>query len=647
MIAARLSPSASVYLDCIRGCAAVIVFLSHTRGVFFIDYAHSVDRSAWVKAIYASTGSAHSAVIVFFVLSGLLISDSALRSVQAGKWSPKRYLIQRLSRLYVVLLPALALGSLLDQAGLHFFPSTSIYDGSHGFVIQFPVVERADFATFLGNLLFCQEILCKPFGSNGALWSLSYEFWYYILFPLVLFAWRARSLLIRALCGLGSVAILYGVGPTIACYFSIWLMGTAIAVLPRPTSAPRWVHVSAIAMGLVLFVASLAAARAQLIHNSFVMDAIVGCATSALLYAVVILPHHELRPIVSFFATRLAGMSYTLYLTHLSAVVFLSALLGANAQWQLNAKTAAIVGAAGAAVFGYSWLVSQLTEAHTAKVRDWLIARYDSGTPASPGEGRFLTKSLLLLVTLGMVGSGSYVESRKHWLAIYVLPNPALEPSELPPRLALEAGDRLVFLGDSLTEQGGESGGFVSLIETTLSRYHASLGIKVFNAGIGGNKVLDLQNRLDAVLALKPNVACVLIGINDVYRAPVTPVEQFESRLGEIVLRLQQSGSVVLLCTPPVIGEERHGSNPLDGPLDECAAAVRHVAGLTQSKLCDLRGAFMAHQLETATAGSPERLTTDGIHLNRAGNRLVATKILQAIAQPGEPLSSTRSKPPQ
>jgi lysophospholipase L1-like esterase len=64
------------------------------------------------------------------------------------------------------------------------------------------------------------------------------------------------------------------------------------------------------------------------------------------------------------------------------------------------------------------------------------------------------------------------------------------------PSVKLKKGDRIVFLGDSIT-QGGDSHdkGYVRVIRKTLTEKHGDLGIEVIGAGISGNKVPDLQRR--------------------------------------------------------------------------------------------------------------------------------------------------------
>jgi peptidoglycan/LPS O-acetylase OafA/YrhL len=67
-----------------------------------------------IAAAYLITGLGHQWVIVFFVLSGYLVGGSVLRSVAVNHWSWRVYLLNRLTRLYAVLIPALVFGGLLD-----------------------------------------------------------------------------------------------------------------------------------------------------------------------------------------------------------------------------------------------------------------------------------------------------------------------------------------------------------------------------------------------------------------------------------------------------------------------------------------------------------------------------------------------------
>lgn len=207
--------------------------------------------------------------------------------------------------------------------------------------------------------------------------------------------------------------------------------------------------------------------------------------------------------------------------------------------------------------------------------------------------------------------------------------------ADAPP---LKKGEKIVFLGDSITQAGVGPKGYVTLIKNTLAEKHKDLSIEVIGAGISGNKVPDLQKRLEKdVLAKKPTLVVIYIGINDVWHGEKDPAkgttkEKYEEGLKEIIGKIKDSGARVVLCTPTVIGEKKTGANSLDAKLDEYAEISRKVAKDTGVQLCDLRKAFVDH-LSKNNADDKERgvLTSDRVHLNEAGNKFVAETILAAI----------------
>ncbi len=166
------------HLDMLRGLLALAVFLGHARGLFLADDPQIAHPNALAKLLYFLTGFGEQAVLGFFVLSGLLISGSVFETWQTGRWSWSRYLVDRLTRLLIVLVPALALSALWDLLGITLFGRLSVYGGnpSSGHVMIFDVAQRLTMPIFLGNVFFLQEIVVPPFGSDSALWSLGYEF---------------------------------------------------------------------------------------------------------------------------------------------------------------------------------------------------------------------------------------------------------------------------------------------------------------------------------------------------------------------------------------------------------------------------------------------------------------------------------------
>lgn len=197
-------------------------------------------------------------------------------------------------------------------------------------------------------------------------------------------------------------------------------------------------------------------------------------------------------------------------------------------------------------------------------------------------------------------------------------------------------GERIVFLGDSITQAGAGPGGYVSLVRDAVSAALPDAGVEVIGAGISGNKVPDLERRLDRdVLAKKPTTVVIYIGINDVWhsqRGQGTAKDVYEQGLRSLVERIRAAGGRVILGTPSVIGEKAAGTNPLDAMLDEYAAITRTVATDLKTGLVDLRKAFVAH-LAAHKQDQADRglLTNDGVHLNAAGNRFVADRMLEAL----------------
>jgi isoamyl acetate esterase len=206
--------------------------------------------------------------------------------------------------------------------------------------------------------------------------------------------------------------------------------------------------------------------------------------------------------------------------------------------------------------------------------------------------------------------------------------------------IKLAKGDRIVFLGDSITEGGVGAKGYVTLIKNALAEKQKDLGIEVIGAGISGNKVPDLQERLDRdVLKKKPTLVVIYIGINDVWHGEINPKngtskDRFEDGLKDIVGKIKGAGANVLLCTPSVIGEKQAGQNRLDAQLDAYSEITRKVAKETNVSLCDLRKEFFDYLKKNNVDNKDSGvLTGDRVHLNAAGNRFVAEVMLKSLGQ--------------
>lgn len=191
--------------------------------------------------------------------------------------------------------------------------------------------------------------------------------------------------------------------------------------------------------------------------------------------------------------------------------------------------------------------------------------------------------------------------------------------------------EKVLFFGDSITQAGIKPGGYISLLKESLPEK------ELIGAGIGGNKVYDLFLRLeDDVLSKKPDIVFIYIGVNDVWHKQSsltgTDPDKFAAFYSAIINKLKKSGIKTILCTPAVIGERTDFSNSQDGDLNRYSQIIRDLASKHGCGLVDLRKAFLEYNLKN----NPENkesgiLTTDRVHLNQAGNQLLADLMRKAL----------------
>jgi lysophospholipase L1-like esterase len=203
----------------------------------------------------------------------------------------------------------------------------------------------------------------------------------------------------------------------------------------------------------------------------------------------------------------------------------------------------------------------------------------------------------------------------------------------------IQQKQHILFFGDSITQAGVGPNGYITEFGKMLKEKGISENYQLTGAGIGGNKVYDLYLRLeDDVLAKKPTTVVIWVGVNDVWHkrsfGTGTDPDKFEKFYNALIKKLQERNIKVYICTPAVIGEKTDFSNELDGDLNKYSSIIRDIAKKNNCPLIDLRKAFLEYNL----AHNPENqsmniLTTDGVHLNDKGNRLVAEEMFKALVK--------------
>lgn len=312
------------WFDLIRGVAALLVFLGHLRSFTFTDYQANANLGLIASGFYFITGFGHQAVVIFFVLSGFFIIRSIHESVLQQRWNPGMYLFNRLSRLWVVLIPALLATLCWDSLGITLFPNAEGYTGSIPTLMGADPHGKLGWDSFLGNSFFLQTILVSTYGSNGALWSLANEFWYYLVFPLFYFTidsmyhWGLRLLLICTI-----VLLYFFLGTGIMSGFLIWLMGGLVYLaFKRQWKIPN--HFLFRTVSLLAFLGVLLCIRTNVNPQVF-NDYSLSVVTAGLLMGLsaASLPGQPLQKL----AVSLSEISYSVYLFHMPLAAFLAAAL--------------------------------------------------------------------------------------------------------------------------------------------------------------------------------------------------------------------------------------------------------------------------------------------------------------------------------
>lgn len=357
-----------MFLDFSRGLSAILVAGGHLRSFLFHD-AGSKLPVAWMP-FYLGTSLGHQAVMVFFVLSGYLVGGSVLKADRQGCWNTAEYAVKRLTRLLVVLVPALLLTFGCDWVGREVLHG-SLYDGESIYnsgPTKNSVPAAYGFVTALGNLLFVQGILVPTFGTNGPLWSLANEFWYYVLFPMIYFGIRPRSSPAARLLLLPALGLMLLLPSGVSQYMLIWLLGFVLHLIPRlrATSLVKCFGAASLFAGALYFSKMI---------SGFVSDLVCGLSFALLLWTTLNIRAAGLKG-GSSIVTSVAAISYSLYAVHfpimaLFAVLFFGEQRSQPSPSALFSYISVLI--AVSAIGGAFWW---LFERQTRRLQNYLLAQF-------------------------------------------------------------------------------------------------------------------------------------------------------------------------------------------------------------------------------------------------------------------------------
>ena len=206
--------------------------------------------------------------------------------------------------------------------------------------------------------------------------------------------------------------------------------------------------------------------------------------------------------------------------------------------------------------------------------------------------------------------------------------------------IAVKDGQKIAFMGDSITQAGAGPTGYVTLVMRALE----ANGVKATSipAGISGHKSNDMLGRLDNdVLNKKPDWMTLSCGVNDVWHgANGVPLDQYKKNITAIVEKCQAAGVKVMILTSTMIGEDQPNEN--NQKLIAYNDFLRTLAKEKNCLLADLNADMQAAITKAGPDKKGNLLTADGVHMNRAGDVMMATGVLKAFGLSAEQIAKAR-----
>lgn len=360
-----MDESISAKLDAFRLLAAICVVAAHSSQLAYTGPGEG-----------ALVALGRAGVIAFFLLSGYVIAYVS-EYKHAGL---KHFMVARLARLHSVFIPALLVTWIADVIGRRYAPE--LYSG-------YPLPTPPD---SLAMLPIFASFMHESVGhglrwlSNGPLWSIAYEFWYYVLFGVGYFL---RGALRIGLVGLAALVA----GYKILLLFPLWLGGVALyRYREHLLLVSRRTALSSAACGLVALVALchptgfllLASLRELGLrafgtnYSAFLAWDIVIAVPLCLIMVFVIRPDGVRPGRLLMLARLLAGATFSIYCFHVPLLL----LFRAMDLYRPDAPWSAFGGAL--AVLVSCLALSLVTE---RQKKPWMVlwARLiGAGSPASP-----------------------------------------------------------------------------------------------------------------------------------------------------------------------------------------------------------------------------------------------------------------------
>ncbi|MEM6425329.1 MAG: acyltransferase [Cyanobacteria bacterium P01_D01_bin.128] len=307
----------SIYFDFIRAIAAILVVFHHYS-------QHIIKAFHGGQTVFPPIGQ--EAVMVFFVLSGFVISWVA----EVKEQDPTKFFIKRFARFYSVMVPSVVILAVAYGLVMQINPDLYRFQGDANlFSIK---------ALLTFSFLNFNSFVYAKLPGGAPFWSLTYEFWYYVIFALIVFLPK-RWMAIPA-----AIAIFAVVGLDALSLWPVWLLGV---VTYWASKRVTWgTRTAGLLYGLSLVglvTLSLSGWRYSYLSLDYhfgwdwryashaVYYFLLGLLMSLNFLAFIAWSKHQkvdIAPWLEIPIRHMAGVSFTLYLIHVPLMLTLYALLG-------------------------------------------------------------------------------------------------------------------------------------------------------------------------------------------------------------------------------------------------------------------------------------------------------------------------------
>ncbi|MCZ4221793.1 acyltransferase family protein [Pedobacter rhodius] len=306
-------------LDGIRGLTALYVMIHHARLALTQSYQNGLsihpEKYAWYDKLmvyaFSSFKFGHEAVIIFFVLSGFVIHlKQSDKNYNFEHFNVFTYFKKRVIRIYPTLIVSFILVIILDYFAW-LFTQTNFQE----------IFSKYSYNSFFFNLFLIPD--ATIWGYNFPVWSLKHEWFFYILYPFLL--WLAKRHYVLALLIIIGLYTSYAFGfsipyiGTAAYTLTVWSLGCVLAGIYKNMNSMKWISYLLLLCFVYPFINK---------SNSYypLSDAIFGLIVVGSLSIIIAYKNSPVNGFLKKFAW-LGAFSYSIYLLHAPFLNFYQTLI--------------------------------------------------------------------------------------------------------------------------------------------------------------------------------------------------------------------------------------------------------------------------------------------------------------------------------